>query len=314
VLLRVLVRAGVLVASLAVSSVLVFGFLAALPGDPARIALGVNATDAAVAKLRAEFGLDRPLITQYFDWVGGMITGNPGRSYVSKALIGPQIADRLQVTLWLVASATLIAVVIALPAGVLMAVRHGKVSGLLLAGVSQLGVAVPAFLAGILLITLFAVQLRWLPSGGWTPPIEDPAMFFKQLTLPALSLGLVQGAVLTRYVRSAVIDVLREDYLRTARAKGLTALRALWRHGLRNAMVPVVTVLGLQLATLLIGAVVVERVFAIPGLGQLLLDGVANRDLLTVQAVVMVLVVAVLVVNFVVDLLYAVLDPRLRHG
>jgi len=314
VLLRVLGRAGVLVASLAVSSVLVFVFLAALPGDPARIALGVNASDEAVAELRAEFGLDRPLPAQYADWVSGMITGDPGQSYVSKAPIGPQLADRLQVTLLLVLAAMLIAVLIALPAGVLMAVRHGKASGLLLAGVSQLGVAVPAFLAGILLITVFSVQLGWFPSGGWTPPIEDPVMFLRQLALPALALGLVQGAVLSRYVRSSVIDVLREDYLRTARAKGLMPWRALWRHGLRNAMVPVVTVLGLQLATLLIGAVVVERVFAIPGLGQLLLDGVANRDLLTVQAVVMVLVVAVLVVNFVVDLLYAVLDPRLRHG
>jgi peptide/nickel transport system permease protein len=314
VLLRVLVRAGVLVASLAVSSVVVFGFLAALPGDPARVALGVNATEESVATLRTEFGLDRPLRTQYVDWVGGMLTGDPGRSYVSKAEIGPQLADRMQVTLWLVAAATVIAVLIALPAGTLMAVRHGKLSGLVLAGLSQLGVAVPAFLAGILLITLFAVRLRWLPSGGWTPPVEDPVMFLRQLTLPALALGLVQGAVLTRYVRSAVIDVLREDYLRTARAKGLTPERALWRHGLRNAMVPVVTVLGLQLATLLIGAVVVERVFVVPGMGKLLLDAVANRDLLLVQAVVMVLVVAVLVVNFVVDLLYTVLDPRLRHG
>ncbi|MEJ7726683.1 MAG: ABC transporter permease [Actinomycetes bacterium] len=313
-LLRVLVRAGVLLASLAVSSVVVFGFLAALPGDPARVALGVNATEESVATLRTEFGLDRPLRTQYVDWVGGMLTGDPGRSYVSKAEIGPQLADRMQVTLWLVAAATLIAVLIALPAGTLMAVRHGKLSGLVLAGLSQLGVAVPAFLAGILLITLFAVRLRWLPSGGWTPPVEDPVMFLRQLTLPALALGLVQGAVLTRYVRSAVIDVLREDYLRTARAKGLTPERALWRHGLRNAMVPVVTVLGLQLATLLIGAVVVERVFVVPGMGKLLLDAVANRDLLLVQAVVMVLVVAVLVVNFVVDLLYTVLDPRLRHG
>jgi len=314
VLLRVLVRAGVLLASLAVSSVVVFGFLAALPGDPARVALGVNATEESVATLRTEFGLDRPLRSQYVDWVGGMLTGDPGRSYVSKAEIGPQLADRMQVTLWLVAAATVIAVVIALPAGTLMAVRHGKLSGLVLAGLSQLGVAVPAFLAGILLITLFAVRLRWLPSGGWTPPVEDPVMFLRQLTLPALALGLVQGAVLTRYVRSAVIDVLREDYLRTARAKGLTPERALWRHGLRNAMVPVVTVLGLQLATLLIGAVVVERVFVVPGMGKLLLDAVANRDLLLVQAVVMVLVVAVLVVNFVVDLLYTVLDPRLRHG
>jgi peptide/nickel transport system permease protein len=313
-LLRVLVRAGVLVASLAVSSVVVFTFLAVLPGDPARIALGVNASEEAVARLRTEFGLDRPLTTQYFDWVGGMITGDPGRSYVSRALIGPQVVDKIQVTLWLVGAATLVAVLIALPAGTLMAVRHGRPSGLVLAALAQLGVAIPAFLAGILLITLFAVQLRWLPSGDWTAPNEDPVMFLKQLTLPALSLGLVQGAVLSRYVRSAVIEVLREDYLRTARAKGLTPGRALWRHGLRNAMVPVVTVLGLQLATLLIGAVVVERVFVLPGIGGLLLDAVGNRDLLLIQAVVMVLVVAVLVINFVVDLLYAVLDPRLRHG
>lgn len=313
-LLRVLERAGVLLASLVVSSVLVFAFLAALPGDPARVALGVNATDEAVAKLRSDFGLDRPLVTQYLDWAGGMITGDPGVSYVSRAEIGPQLADRLQVTLWLVATAMVIAVVVALPAGMVMAVRHRRLSGLVLAGISQIGVAVPAFLAGILLVTLFAVQLRWLPANGWTPPIEDPVMFAKQLALPALSLGLVQAAVLTRYVRSAVLDVLREDFLRTARAKGLTPYRALRRHGLRNAMVPVLTVVGLQLATLLIGAVVVERVFAIPGLGSLLLDGVANRDLLLVQAVVMVLVVAVLVVNFVVDVLYVAVDPRLRRA
>jgi peptide/nickel transport system permease protein len=180
--------------------------------------------------------------------------------------------------------------------------------------VSQLGVAVPAFLAGILLITVFAVGLGWLPANGWTPPVQDPVMFVKQLVLPALSLGVVQAAVITRYVRSAVLDVLREDYLRTARAKGLRPTQALLRHGLRNAAVPVVTVLGLQLATLLVGAVVVERVFVIPGLGSLLLDSVSNRDLIMVQDVVMILVVAVLFVNFLVDLLYLVIDPRLRTG
>lgn len=313
-LLRVLERVGVLVASLAVASVVVFAFLAALPGDPARVALGVNASEEAVARLRADFGLDRSLVAQYVDWVGGLLSGDPGVSYVSRAEIGPQLADRLQVTLWLVGTAMVIAVVLALPAGTLMAVRHRRLSGLVLAGVSQVGVAVPAFLAGILLITLFAVQLRWLPANGWTPPIEDPVMFLRQLALPALSLGVVQGAVLSRYVRSAVLDVLREDFLRTARSKGLTPYRALRRHGLRNAMVPVITVLGLQLATLLIGAVVVERVFVIPGLGGLLLDAVATRDLLLVQVVVMVLVVAVLAVNFLVDVLYVVIDPRLRRS
>ena len=308
--LRVLQRTLVLLASLVVSSVLVFAFMALLPGDPARVALGVNASDQAVAALRQDFGLDRSPVAQYAGWVGGLLRGDPGESYISRALIGPQVADRLQVTLILVLVSMVIALVTAVPLGTLMAVRHRRLSGLLLSGVSQVGVAVPAFL----LITVFAVRLGWLPANGWTPPAQDPVMFARQLVLPALALGLVQGAVLTRYVRSAVLDVLREDYLRTARAKGLRPMPALVRHGLRNASVPIVTVLGLQLATLLIGAVVVERVFVIPGLGSLLLDAVANRDLIVVQDVVMLLVVAVLVVNFVVDLLYLALDPRLRGG
>lgn len=311
-ILRLLERIAALAASLAVSSILVFGFMAVLPGDPARVALGVNASDAAVAVLRTDFGLDRPLVSQYFSWVGGMLRFNLGDSYISRAPVGPQIADRLQVSLWLVGTSMLIAVVIAVPVGSIMAVWHRRISGLLLSAASQVGVAIPAFLAGILLITVFAVRLGWLPANGWTPPAEDPELFLKQLALPALSLGLVQGAVLTRYVRSSVLEILREDFLRTARAKGLRPMQALVRHGLRNASVPVVTVLGLQLATLLVGAVVVERVFVIPGLGSLLLDAVANRDLILVQDVVMILVVAVLVVNFVVDLLYVAIDPRMR--
>ena len=313
-LLRLAERTAILLVSLAVSSLLVFGFMVLLPGDPARVALGVNATEADVATLRREYGLDRPLATQFLDWVGGLLRFDLGKSYISKAEIAPQIADRLQVSLILVAVSMLVALVIAVPFGTFMAVHHQRPAGLVLSAISQIGVAVPAFLAGILLITVFAVQLGWLPAGGWTPPAYDPGLFLKQLLLPALSLGLVQGAVLTRYVRSAVLDVLREDFLRTARAKGLTPMRALARHGLRNAAVPVVTVLGLQLATLLVGAVVIERVFVIPGLGSLLLDAVGNRDLIVVQDVVMVLVVAVLVTNFVVDLLYLVIDPRLRTG
>lgn len=313
-LLRLVQRVGVFLASLVVSSIVVFAFMAVLPGDPARVALGVSASEPAVERLREQFGLDRPLPAQYLGWVHGLVTFQPGDSYVSQAAIGPQIADRLQVTLWLVMTAMVLAFVSAIPVGTIMAVRHRRPSGLLLSAVSQVGVAVPAFLAGILLITLFAVKLGWLPANGWTPPAQDPGLFLKQLVLPALSLGVVQAAVLTRYVRSAVLDVLREDYLRTARAKGLRPLQALVRHGLRNAAVPVVTVLALQLATLLIGAVVVERVFVIPGLGSLLLDSVSNRDLIMVQDVVMILVVAVLLVNFLVDLLYLVIDPRLRTG
>ncbi|WP_055553664.1 ABC transporter permease [Streptomyces sp. NBRC 110028] len=313
-IVRLVQRAGVLLAGLAVSSVLVFAFMAVLPGDPARVALGTSASDSAVAQLREQFGLDRPLVAQYLHWIHGLLTFDPGDSYISHAPIGPQLADRLQVTLWLVGTAMVIALILAVPMGTLMAVRHRKPSGLLLSAVSQVGVAIPAFLAGILLITVFAVGLGWLPANGWTPPVEDPVLFVKQLAMPALALGMVQAAVLTRYVRSAVLDVLREDYLRTARAKGLRPTRALLRHGLRNASVPVVTVLALQLATLLVGSVVIERVFVIPGLGSLLLDSVANRDLIVVQDVVMIIAMAVLLVNFVVDMVYLLIDPRLRGG
>ncbi|WP_103338146.1 ABC transporter permease [Amycolatopsis sp. CA-126428] len=309
---RVLRRVAIFVVSVLVASIVVFLFMAVLPGDPAQVALGVNATPELLAKTRAEFGIDRPLVTQYFDWIGGVLHGDFGRSYVTRDVIGPQLFDRLGVTLWLVGAGMLVALVIAIPAGTFAAVKHRKAAGASVSGLSQIGVAIPAFLAGIILVQIFAVRLRWLPSGGWTPPDQDFGEFFRGLVLPALSLGLVQGAVLTRYVRSAVLDTLGQDYLRTARSKGLRPGQALVRHGLRNASVPVVTVLGLQLATLLIGAVVVERVFVLPGLGSMLLDAVSARDLLTVQGIVLVLVVGVLLVNFVVDLLYTVLDPRLR--
>ncbi|WP_109472283.1 ABC transporter permease [Ornithinimicrobium cavernae] len=312
--LRLLIRAGILLASVAVSSVLVFAFMAVIPGDPARVALGVNASEAAVTQLREEFGLNRPLLEQYLEWIGGLVTFDPGLSYVTRSEIGPLLADRVMVTLWLVGTAMIVALLVALPVGAVMAVRHRQLSGLTLSALSQVGVAIPAFLAGILLIALFAVWLGWLPANGWTAPVVDPVMFVKQLILPATSLALVQSAVLTRYVRSAILEVLREDYLRTARAKGLKPMQALVRHGLRNAAVPVVTVLGLQLSTLLVGAVVIERVFVIPGLGSLLLDSVSQRDLIMVQDVVMVLVVAVLAMNFLVDVLYLIIDPRLRAG
>lgn len=313
-LFQLIKRTAVFAVSLVFASVLVFAFMVVLPGDPARVALGVQATPEALAATRAEFGLDRPYIVQYADWAGGLLRGDFGRSYITRTEIGPQLFARFQVTAWLVGAGMLVALVLALPMGVFSAVRHRKISGMALSGVAQVGMAVPSFLAGILLVAVVSVQLGWLPSGGWVAPVTDPVEFLRRLILPALALGLVQGAVVTRYVRSSVLDVMREDYLRTARAKGLGPYRALVKHGLRNAAIPVVTVLALQLATLLIGAVVVERVFVIPGLGSLLLDGVANRDLMLVQGVVMVLVLAVLLVNYVVDVLYTVLDPRLRRA
>ncbi|WP_347352846.1 ABC transporter permease [Intrasporangium sp.] len=307
-------RFVVFVVSIVVASMVVFGFMAVLPGDPAVVALGVNASPEALAALRAEFGTNRPLLVQYLDWVSGLPTGDFGISYVTRNPIGPIVADRLAVTAWLVLCAMAVAVVTALPLGTWSALRHRKASGLAISFGSQIGIAIPAFVMGIALIYFFAVWLRVLPSGGWVVPIQDPGGFVEHLLLPVLSLGLVQGAILTRYVRSATLDVMREDYIRTARSKGLDGFRIVTRHILRNSSIPVVTVLGLQLTTLLIGAVVIERVFVIPGLGSLLLDSVANRDLLTVQGVVMILVLAALIINFVVDVLYTILDPRLRSS
>lgn len=310
--LQLLVRTATLAVTLVLASIMVFGFMTVLPGSAASVALGVNATEESVAQLEADFGTDRPLPEQYWDWVSGLPSGDFGTSYVTRVDIGPQILDRLLVTLWLVGAGMLVALVTAIPLGTMAAVRHREPSGTVLAAISQIGVAVPSFLAGILLISVFSVALGWFPSGGWTPPNRGPGEFLAGLALPALSLGLVQGSVLARYVRSTVLNVQREDFIRTARSKGLVPRQAMVRHGLRNAAIPVVTVLGIQLSTLLVGAVVVERVFVIPGLGSLLLDGVANRDLLLVQGVVMVLVVAILLVNWAVDVFYTVLDPRLR--
>ncbi|HVV09162.1 ABC transporter permease [Amycolatopsis sp.] len=305
-------RLAIFVVSVFVASIVVFLFMAVLPGDPAQVALGVNATPELLAQTRHAFGLDRPLVTQYLSWLGGVLHGDFGHSYVTGEAIGPQLIDRLGVTLWLVAAGMVVALILAIPFGTAAAMWHRRASGAVISGISQLGVAVPAFLAAVLLVQIFAVQLRWLPSGGWTPPDQGAGEFVRGLILPALSLGLVQGAVLTRYVRSAMLDTMGQDYLRTARSKGLRPYPALMRHGLRNAAVPVVTVLGLQLSTLLIGAVVVERVFVLPGLGSMLLDSVSSRDLLAVQGIVLVLVVAVLLVNFLVDVAYVLIDPRLR--
>lgn len=305
-------RLLIFLVSAVAASIVVFLLLTAV-GDPARTALGVDASADAVAALRHQMGLDRPITVQYLSWVGGVLHGNYGISYVSHAAIGPQIADRLQVTLWLVLGGTVVALLVAVPIGTLAALRHGKPSGWLLSGLSQVGIAVPAFLAGILLVAVFAVWLGWLPAGGYQVPAVDPTSFLQHMILPWLSLGLVQGAVLARYVRSALLDEMGQDYLRTARSKGLTVWRALVRHGFRNASIPVMTVLGVQLITILIGAVVVERVFVIPGIGSFLADSVARQDRLAVQGIVVTIVVISLAVSFLVDVAYTVVDPRLRR-
>lgn len=305
-------RLLIFVVSAAVASVVVFLLLSAV-GDPARTALGVDATDQAVAALRRQMGLDRPIVAQYGTWIDGMVHGNFGTSYVTQLAIGPQIADRLQVTLWLVLGGIIVALLVAVPLGILAALRNGRPSGSIVSGLSQIGIAVPAFLAGILLVAVFAVALHWLPATGYVVPVQDPGGFVTHMILPWLSLGLVQGAVLARYVRSAVLDEMGQDYLRTARSKGLTLWRAVARHAVRNASIPVLTVVGVQLVTILIGAVVVEQVFVIPGIGSFLAQSVARQDRLAVQGIVVVIVVISLAVSFVVDVLYTVIDPRLRR-
>lgn len=302
------------VVTVLIASAAIFWLMRILPGNAAQVALGTSATPEAVAALEERYGHDEPLLVQYFSWIGGLLRGDFGESYVLGTNISPIIADRVQVTLVLVLASMLVAVLIAVPLGSLAAVAHRRPLGALIAGASQLGVAVPGFLAAILLVLVFSLTLGWFPANGWTAPADDPLDFLRRLVLPVFALGLVQAAILTRYVRSAVLDILNEDFLRTARAKGLTRGQALVRHGLRNAAVPVTTVAGVQLATVLIGAVVIEQVFVLPGLGSELVSAVANRDLLMVQGIVMVLVVLVLLINVIVDVLYTVLDPRIGRA
>lgn len=311
---RLLINLARFVATYFVATIVVFLFMRLIPGDPAQVSLGVNATPELLEQTRAEFGTDRPLIEQYFDWSSGLLRGDFGVSYVTRTDISPMVLDKVQVSLILVLTAMVIALLVAIPLGTWAAVKHRNLSGVVIGVGSQIGVAIPGFLAGILLVIVFAVGLGWLPANGWTAPVEDFGDFLRRLILPVLALASVQGAILTRYVRSAVLEVMSEDYLRTARAKGLGKTEALIKHGLRNAAIPVITVTGVQIAALIIGAVVIERVFVIPGLGSMLLDAVGNRDLLTVQSVVMVLVAITLILNLVVDILYTVVDPRLRKG
>ena len=289
-----------------IASIIIFVLIRVIPGDPAAVALGITATPEAIAALQSQLGTDQPLFQQYFSWIGGMLTGDFGTSLSSGQDLSPIIFDRLQVSLILVGCSIVLSLLIAIPLGVLSA-RRG---GVIISGISQIGIAIPSFLSGILLVAVFAVGLGWLPANGWIPPSENFGGFLARLILPVLALTAVQAAILTRYIRSAVMDVRGQDFMRTARSKGMSFNRALIIHGLRNAALPVLTVTGLQLTTLVIGAVVIEQVFVIPGIGSMLLESVSNRDLIAVQSIVMLLVAFTLLVNLVVDLLYQVVDPR----
>lgn len=307
-------RLGLLVASLAVASLLVFALLRVFPGDLAQVMAGTQATPASVAALRHQLGTDRPLVTQYGSWVGGVLHGDFGTSPLSGASVGGQLAEKFAVTGPLVLVSMALAVALAVPGGILAAAANRRRLGLVLSLVSQVGIAVPALWLGLVLALLFAVRLHWLPAQGF--PVDgwaDPGRAVASLVLPAVTLALAEGAVLLRYVRSATLEVLHQDWLRTARAKGLTRAQALLRHGVRNAALSVVSVLGLQIATLLVGAIVVESVFNLPGVGQLLVRDVGNRDLVAVQGEVLVLGAAVLVIGFAVDVVHQLIDPRLRR-
>ncbi len=309
---RILRRLGIFAVTLLGASILIFALTAALPGDIAQVLLGTDATPEAVAALREQLGLDRPLPVRYLEWLGGVLTGNFGVSHLSGQPVLSLLAPRLAVTAWLVVLGIIGALLIALPAGMVAALKRRHWQGFTVNGIAQIGMAIPVFWGGILLVLVFAVWLRWLPANDYVPLRTDPVQWAAHLVLPVVTLSLVQGAVLIRYVRSAFVEVLNEDYYRTARAIGWMPTAALLRHGVRNAAVSLVTVLGLQLSAVLVGAIVVEQVFTLPGLGTLLLTAVAQRDLFVIQGTVMFLVLAVLAINAVVDFSYLLIDPRQR--
>jgi peptide/nickel transport system permease protein len=309
----VLRRTAILLGSLVLAAVVLFVLLRLLPGDPANALLPVGATPEQIEAARRELGTDAPLATQFLHWLRDVATLDLGKSLVSSLPVGPEIGARLPVTVPLTLSAFVLAVLVAVPVGVLAATRADRWYGPVLNAIAQFGIAVPAFWVGLLLITVFALRLRVLPAGGFPPDgWADFGTAAQSLVLPVVTVALVMSASLIRYVRSATLDVLGSDFLRTARALGASPAQALWRHGLRNAAVPVLAVLAMELATTFLGAVVVESVFALPGLGGLLTRGISQHDYPVVQGVMLVSTATVLVVGFLGDLAQRLADPRLR--
>jgi len=301
------------VATLFVVSLLVFVVIRVLPGDAAQVIMGTEGSPEATARLRSALGLDRSLAVQYVDWLLRALRGDLGVSIQYDVPVGRLIASRLLVTLPLTLLAALFMVATAVPLGLYAATHHRRLGDYVTMVISQLGISVPSFWAGLLLILLFSVHLGWAQSGGFSRWSQGPAGALGSLILPALALGVFQAAVLVRATRSAVLDVLREDYVRTARAKGVSEGAVIARHTLRNALIPIVTVAGLQLGQLLAGSIVLESVFALPGLGRLALGAITARDLPVVQGVTVVVASTIVAVNFLVDLAYLTLDPRIRY-
>jgi peptide/nickel transport system permease protein len=291
----------------------IFAVLNVLPGDPAQFTLGLNASPRAVEQLRAQMGLDRPALERFFEWVFGMLHGDFGQSYTQRAPVAKLIWERVGVTIPLALMAMVISAAVGLPLGILAARRRGKPLDTMLMVLAQTGIAVPNFWFGMMLTLVFAVGLRWLPPGGFTPWQENPGLAFRSLILPSLALALPQASILARVMRTALVDVTGQDFIRTARAKGLTLGEAVWRHGVRNALLPVLTIMGLQFAFLIAGTIIVENVFYLPGLGRLIYTAVSERDLVLVQGATIILVLAVTATMLVTDLAYALVDPRLRE-
>ena len=306
-------RAAALAATLLVVSLLVFVVVRVLPGDPVLIIMGTEGSPEAAERLRRDMGLDRPIAVQYVEWLGGALRGDLGVSIQYDVPVGRLILSRLPVTVPLTLMAAAFMVAAAVPLGVYAATRHRRAGDYVAMIVSQVGIAVPSFWAGLLLILLFSVRLGWVRAGGFDGWAAGIGAGLAALLLPAVALGLFQAAVLVRATRSAVLDVLREDYVRTARAKGVPEGRVIGRHALRNALIPVVTVAGIQLGQLMAGSIVLESVFALPGLGRLALGAIAARDLPVVQGVALFVAACIVAINFAVDVVYGLLDPRIRH-
>ena len=305
-------RLAALLLTLAAVSLVVFAVLELLPGDPALLQLGTEARDDTLAALRRQMGLDQPPVARYLAWIGELATGDLGASFTYGVPVSELVAERLAITLPLTLLALTLSTAIALPLGMLAALRHNRAADYGIMTFSQIGMAVPSFWFGILLILVFSVQLGWLQAGGFPGWQPDPLAALRALLLPAVALAVVEAAILARVARSAFLETLREDYVRTARAKGLSRGAVMRRHVLRNALIPIATIVGLQFGFLMAGAIVVENVFTLPGLGRLLFQAVSQRDLIVVKNVVLLLAAIVVTVSFLVDVLYAAIDPRPR--
>jgi peptide/nickel transport system permease protein len=309
----VLTRLTSLLLTLLAASLVIFLVIEVVPGDVASVMLGMNATPEALAALRDQLGLNDPAHIRYLDWVAGLFVGDFGQSHTYRVPVADLIADRLWVSLPLAIYALILSTLIAIPVGLIAATRAGKPTDTGIMGLTQLGIAVPNFWFAMFLVLIFAINLRWFPSGGFPGWDEGLWAGLIALTLPAIALAVQQASIMARVTRSATLETLGQDYIRTARAKGLSRRQTVLRHALRNALIPVLTILGLQFSFLLAGAIIIENVFFLPGLGRLIFQAITQNDLIVVKSVVMLLVFAIVTVNFLVDIAYAAVDPRLRR-